>query len=126
MKKLLGLGVVALGLALVSIQEASAWSNVKFGVGLNFQWQAANNAVGKHLWRNGPTPGHGYGYGHGYGHGYGYAPYGQFSAPAPTPAEQEAPTVLPNSGVGLQATPVHFQPASYNYAPSYYFPVYGQ
>src|SRR5205807_5230788 len=35
MKKLLTMSVLAVGLVLASGQQASAWSNIKFGVGLN-------------------------------------------------------------------------------------------
>ena len=111
MIKLFGMSVVASTMTLISMQEASAWSNLKFGVGLNFQWQSANNAVGKHLWRNGPLPGQmpvaPY-YGGGHGH---YAPM-----PAEAPAE---------------AAPMSYNTvAPVYYAPSYTYPTpiysYGQ
>jgi hypothetical protein len=131
MKKLLGLSVVSLAVSLVSIQEASAWKNIKFGVGLNLQYQTANNALGKH-WTNGQVPGypttafnpyymHGMGYpagynqGHdqGFGHGYGHA--APYTAPMPTP--------VPPAGEQADVTPVQFYRPGYDanyYTPTYY------
>ena len=116
MKKLIGMSVVALAITLISMQEASAWSNIKFGVGMNFQWQTGNNGIGKHFWRNGPLPGqpvYGYGY-QGYfpGHG-GYGGYGgheSFHAPMPMPAESAA---APYQSNGFEAIPVHYHTESY-------------
>jgi len=46
MKKTLCMGVLALGAVLVPQQQASAWTNVKFGCGLNFEWTSG----GGHSW----------------------------------------------------------------------------
>jgi hypothetical protein len=133
MKKLFGLSVVALAITLISMQEASAWSNIKFGAGFNFQWQTGNNGIGKHFWRSGPLPGqpvYGYGYQNYFpGHG-GPGMYGQegFHAPMPMPAETEAPPAAAYQAGGFDATPVHYYRESYQsgyYTPSYYYGDYG-
>jgi hypothetical protein len=132
MKKLLGLSVMALAVTLVSMQEASAWSNIKLGVGASFQWQTGNNALGK-CWTNGQIPGYptnagpagygqgqGQGYGQGYGHGYGYEqPHYAPPMPAPIPA----PVPASSGGHTLEATPVHYYRTGYEsgyYTPTYY------
>ena len=56
MKKFLTLGALALTLAVLSTQQASAWTNFKFGVGLNFGYQAGGNNFGWGLFRNGQPP----------------------------------------------------------------------
>jgi hypothetical protein len=83
MKKLLGVSLLTLAVALLAQQEASAWSNIRFGIGLNMAWQTGNNSFGWGLWRDGQVPGSptdaglmnrggsGYGGGGGYGGGHG-------------------------------------------------------
>jgi hypothetical protein len=89
MRKILVMGVMALGLALASEQTASAWVNFKFGAGVNWNWQSGGNNFLWGLFRNGQPPAPdcppGYGYGPGVGHGYpGPGPYGP-SFPGPIP-----------------------------------------
>ena len=57
MKRILTLGVLALGLVLGSQQQASAWVNFKFGAGVNWNWQSGNNCVLWGLWHGGEVPG---------------------------------------------------------------------
>lgn len=56
MKKFLALGALALSVAVLSNQQASAWTNIKFGVGLNLNWQAGGNNFAWGLFRNGQPP----------------------------------------------------------------------
>jgi hypothetical protein len=84
MRKILVLGVMALGLALASEQTASAWVNFKFGAGVNWNYQAGGNNFLWGLFRNGQPPAPdcpGYGYGSGYGH----PPYGGPTFPGSAP-----------------------------------------
>ena len=83
MKKLLGIGTLALALTALATPRASAWSNFHFGVGLDISYQAGNNCFLWGLFRNGPTgfePGN-----WAYGPGPGFFPNG-FGGPAPAPA----------------------------------------
>jgi hypothetical protein len=57
MKKLLTLSVLALAASALSARPAHAWSNIRFNVGLNLHWQAADNSLLWGLFRNGPAPG---------------------------------------------------------------------
>jgi hypothetical protein len=117
MKKLFGLGLALTVLALVP-QQASAWSNIKFGVGLNFHWQTADNHIGKHLWHNGPVP-------HPHGHGYGHGPAVIYMDPHHAGhGDQEAAQAAPPAAKG-QAQPVNLYHYSshqgyYYQEPSYY------
>lgn len=89
MKKIMVLGLSALGLALLSQEQASAWVNCKFGVGLNWNWQSGGNNFLWGAFRNGQPPGPEVAYpGHHHGpQGYGggmqtfpgsAAPYGPY------------------------------------------------
>src|ERR1700738_1435980 len=90
MKRIISLGLLALGILCAADQQASAWVNSKFGVGLNWSWQGGGNNL---LWgairggtppcpENGPygAPGFDGGFG-GYGGGYGPGFGGGFAAP---------------------------------------------
>src|SRR5262249_43942034 len=57
MKKIALAGVVALGIVALSQQQASAWVNAKFSIGLNWQWQCGNNNFLWGAWHNGQVPG---------------------------------------------------------------------
>src|SRR5262249_44894416 len=57
MKRILTLGVLALGMTLASQQSASAWCNFKFGAGVNWNWQSGNNCWLWGLCRGGEVPG---------------------------------------------------------------------
>jgi hypothetical protein len=131
MKKFVG--IFALALALASQQQASAWVNARFGVGLNIQYQSGNNCW---LWgalRNGQVPGaesfdgfghhgfghhghHGFGH-HGQGHGFGFdmgtVDYGY---PVTAPAQASSPRYTApyyNASYGYYTMPVYYYPMSW-------------
>lgn len=56
MKKFLITASLALGLAFTSQQEAKAWVNTKFSVGLNFHHQSGGNSFFWGLFNNGQPP----------------------------------------------------------------------
>jgi hypothetical protein len=93
MKRFLVLGPLALTLALLSGQTASAWVNFKFGAGVNWSWQSGGNNFLWGFFRNGQPPGpdvayppngHAPGYPPGYGGYPGYPPQATFPG-NPTP-----------------------------------------
>ena len=59
MKRLMVMGLTALGLVLALQQQASAWSRFKFGIGFNISWEGANNSFLFGLFKGGPAPGGG-------------------------------------------------------------------
>ncbi len=119
MKKFFALGFLTLALVTVSHQQAHAWSNVKFGAGVNLQWQAGDNTLLWGFFRNGQVP-------HPYGHGvppHLASPYHHHGVPAPAPVPP---------GAGLQVDP-QTSPANYQqyqntngYQPVSYNPYYSQ
>ncbi len=116
MKRILGIALVATMFALAP-QQASAWSNIKFGAGFNFHWQTANNAFGHHLWRNGQIPTH-----HGHGGGFHYQP---FNNPYYGPPMPHYPTSAELPSQGYEGVTVSYQPQyGYNQAPVYAAPQY--
>lgn len=141
MKKAIFSGLLALGLALTSQQEAKAWVNFKFSAGVNWQWQSGNNCL---LWgaaRGGQVPGpEAFG---GYGHPgmapafpyFGAAPSGPVgpdasaptSAPAPAPMQQtlwyggNPYTTVGYNPYSYETTPTYYYPSYYYYAPSYWY-----
>src|SRR5437868_6650798 len=58
MKKFLTMSVLALSLAAVSEQQASAWCKFNFGAGFNLSFESANNSGLWNAFRNGPPPGY--------------------------------------------------------------------
>lgn len=59
MRKMTLLGLMALAVAALSHEQAGAWINFKFGVGLNWNWQSGGNNTLWGLFRNGQPPGGG-------------------------------------------------------------------
>jgi hypothetical protein len=57
MKKILVAGLFAIGLLAITQQQASAWVNSKFGIGLNWDLQSGGNQILWGAWRNGQPPG---------------------------------------------------------------------
>ena len=145
MKKILLVGVIAIGMIAASQQEASAWVKSRFGVGLNWDYQAGGNSLLWGAWRNGQPPGpEAYGAPQG-----GFQP--QFGAPQFGPgAFQVAPQAFPAQGfmpqgpsfsqpmmpaagipqgiepaVSYQGSPFQFanypRPVYYYYTPSFYY-----
>ena len=56
MKKFFIMGALALTAAVLSDHQASAWTNFKFGAGVNLGYQAGGNNFGWGLFRNGNPP----------------------------------------------------------------------
>ena len=107
MKNFFALGILTLALVTVSHQQAHAWSNIKFGAGVNLQWQTGDNTLLWGFFRNGQVP-HPYGGGvppHMMNPHHGYAP-------------------VPPVGAGLQQDQ-QASPASYQTQPvAYTYPAY--
>jgi hypothetical protein len=57
MKKFLSISLLALGALVFAEQKAQAWINSKFGIGLSWHLQSANNSTLWGMWRNGQIPG---------------------------------------------------------------------
>lgn len=56
MKKLLPIGLLAVSIAALSQEQASAWINSRFGIGLNWSWQSGGNNFLWGLFRDGQPP----------------------------------------------------------------------
>jgi hypothetical protein len=112
MKKLVLAGLLAVAVLAVTQQQASAWINSRFSIGLN--WGGNNFFWGG--FKNGQPPGpEAWGYqGHGYmpSHHHGYAPMPQ-AMPQPMPAQN-----------AQQVQPMYYGPYQFaNYPrPIYYYP----
>lgn len=137
MNKFILSGMMALGLAMASGQEAKAWVNFKFGVGLNWHWQSGGNNFLWGLARGGQVPGpeaFGYpggGFHPGMGHGQEF-PFSTSAVPvapaAPAVASPAAPSATPaQQAYWYGGNPYHtvgFSPSYYTpnyYAPSYWY-----
>jgi hypothetical protein len=57
MKKFLAAGLLAICLIAASQQQASAWVNSRFGVGLNWNWSSGGNSLAWGAWQSGQPPG---------------------------------------------------------------------
>ena len=150
MKKFILSGMLALGLTAASGQEAKAWVNFKFGVGMNMSLQSTEITSSQGAFPQRPTPrprslrhpgGHpGYGGGHpgfvpgpgpGHGHGQDFPFYGSATQPRrQQPLPCPPPLLLPPSPPRKQtywqggSNPYHtvgYSP-SYSYTPNYYYP----
>jgi hypothetical protein len=126
-------GLLALGVLCLSQQQASAWVNAKFGVGLNIAWQSGGNCFGWGLVHGDQPPEPIYGpafpdfgfypppaapviYGHAMG---GPAPAPTATKSAPTPSQNSAYYYQPNYQTmtfpGYYTTPNYYYPAAYYY-----------
>jgi hypothetical protein len=137
MKKLIILSALATALLLASDRPASAWSNIKFGAGVNLHWQSGDNNFLWGAFRNGQIP-HPAGYpGLGYpGYHHGSVPtyYDPMAAGTPAPGANDTkpvntPGTLPGNlnQTGYSANPYNFyHPASYQHSHPYqgYYPNY--
>jgi len=144
MKKIVLASLFAIGVIALSQQQASAWVNTKFGIGLNYSHQSGGNNFGWGLWQNGQVPGpeafgggggyYGGGGGGGGGGYYGgggfpsYAPSApccggsgaqQFQAPMPKTTSDYSTPQNPYAGVYYYNSP--YQLASYPQQPAYYY-----
>ena len=119
MKKLLMTGILAITALAMSQQQAHAWVNARFGIGLNYQWQSGGNQFLWGAWTGGQPPGPEFGGGY-FGpeimpHGHGYN--GQATYPM---ANYSAPTMY-----YTQPTYQSVNFPGYYSMPSYYYPVSG-
>lgn len=57
MKKMVVAGLIAVSMMAVSQQQASAWVNSRFSVGLTWDFQSGGNQLLWGAWRNGQPPG---------------------------------------------------------------------
>jgi hypothetical protein len=57
MQKILAIGILAIAAIACSQQQASAWVNARFGVGLNWGWQSGGNNFLWGAYCNGQPPG---------------------------------------------------------------------
>ncbi len=152
MKKLLSMGLLTVCALAVAEQQAQAWVNSKFSIGLNWQTQAANNNFLWGVFKNGQVPGPeafgvpGHGSGN-FGPGGGYMPpaaqqmfpyYGsapaQYNPTAPVgypqgipPAFQQGAPNLP-SNAAAHAPGNAYQPVTYQHRSTYpaYYPYASQ
>lgn len=53
MKRFLILGALTVAFAAASYEQASAWINSNFGLGMNWSWQSGGNSILGGLWRDG-------------------------------------------------------------------------
>ncbi|MBI2806859.1 MAG: hypothetical protein HYX68_17915 [Planctomycetes bacterium] len=125
MKKLVLAGLAAVLVMGISQQQASAWVNSKFSVGLNWGFQSGGNQLLWGAWRNGQPPGP-----EAFGGGGGHMP--QYFAPMPGPASQGYAPMQQGFAPMPQATyapqygsPYQFanypRPVYYYSAPTYYY-----
>jgi hypothetical protein len=121
MKKIALAGLIALSMVALSQQQASAWVNSKFGIGLNWERQSGGNNFGWGAYRNGQVPGpEAWGNGPSYGAAYAapaHHSYAQMPQVYDVPAQPYA---------GQYASPYQFanypRPVYYYYpTPSYYY-----
>ena len=123
MKKFLAAGLLAIALIAASQQQASAWVNARFGIGINAGWQSADNCWWWGAFHNGPAPGP-IDYHHGHHHSYFappvYAPYVWVGHPH---AHANYPTPGPIDSFSMAPTPYTYGPPAYYYyyPASYYY-----
>jgi hypothetical protein len=128
MKKIILVGTLALFALASTQQQAPAWLNFKFGVGLNWAWQSGGNNFLWGLYRNGQPPGFGpqydpsvLRYSEGCGPGGPFVPAQQGGACTMQP---HCPQMLPGANPACpQFPPAPFQPQSSSGQSGYpYFP----
>jgi hypothetical protein len=125
MKKIVLAGLFAIGLIALSQQQASAWRNSKFSIGLNWEGQSGNNQFLWGTFRNGQVPGPeafgGGQVGQG-GQGYG-ASMPQFYVPAPQ-RQRFAPVPQGYPPQGSSDATMREPPLASQYASPYQFATY--
>jgi hypothetical protein len=120
MKKVLVAGMLAVCMIALSQQQASAWTNTRIGIGLNWGWSSGGNNLGWGLIRGAQPPGPEL-----YQGNPSYPQYGPFSQQSPQsslPIQVEQPTYQPSqAGPGMNyGTPYQF--ATYPRPVYYYYP----
>ena len=125
MKKIALAGLLALGIIAMSEQQASAWINCRFGIGLNWEFQSGGNHCLWGAWHNGQVPGpEAYGYVPAYYYG---GPVQQFMPPMPTPVSPQKSSLDAPGPVyaGQYGSPYYFatypRPVYYYAMPTYYY-----
>ena len=118
MKKVFATGIMAICLIALSQQQASAWINARFGVGLNWAWQSGGNTIGWGAWRGAQPPGPEV-YSSQHYHNYGMP---QFSAPMPAPHGAVQTSEPPAYATPSVVYPAPFQFATYPRPIYYYYP----
>jgi hypothetical protein len=128
MKKIFVMGALAVAVAAVSQQQASAWTNIKFGAGINLGYQAGGNTLLWGAFRNGQPPGPDCG-----PYGCPYSPQAQQTPwfgqqPQPAPAYGYQPPPPPPAAVPAPVSATGNVPAYYRPLPvyngAYYYPAY--
>ena len=120
MKKIVAAGLLAICSLLSTQQQASAWINAKFSIGMNWEYQSGGNSFGWGLYRNGQPPGpETFGAGPGYGHGH--APRYNMAPQGFAPQAFDAPMIDP----GFYAQPApQFAPPMPQYGAPFQFATY--
>jgi hypothetical protein len=121
MKRIALAGLAAICLIAVSQQQASAWVNNRFSIGLTWHRQSGGNNLGWGAWRNGQPPGP---------ESFAHGPFSPSTVPyyGGTPAQPNHayPQTAEPAYAGQNATPFTFasQPRQTYYyypAPAYYY-----
>jgi hypothetical protein len=102
MKKVLAIGMLAVGLIALSQEQASAWSNHRFSMGLSWSRQSGGNNFAWGLWRNGQPPGP--------------ESFGQHSYMVPSYSGEGAPSHHHHHGSHSQEAPSTVYPSPYQFA----------
>jgi hypothetical protein len=125
MKKIVLAGLFAVSLMAFSQDQASAWVNSRFGVGLNWAWQSGGNNLGWGAWRNGQPPGP-ESFGSNFMPMQGFPGFGGAPMPTAAPVQNayDYPAAQPQYPVPYPS-PYQFatypRPIYYYPAPSYYY-----
>jgi hypothetical protein len=130
MKKIFVMGALAVAIAAISQQQASAWGSWRFGVGLNMARESGGNTWLWGAFRNGQPPGpdcgpNGGPYGSPYGYGQGPTPmpyFGQSGQPGPMYSRQPPPPPYGYQPPPPPAQPPAVQPQNGN-VPAVYRPL---
>ena len=128
MKKFVVMGALALAVPAFSREQAAAWTNARFGVGLNWERQSGANNFLWGMFRNGQVPTPAPGYPH---DGHNFYPYPGPGAHPGTAEMQPAPAAPVPTGAHPSTSGVFeypgYQMVSYPPYYPYYVPVnYGR
>ena len=120
MQKVLTAGLLAIALIAASQQQASAWTNSKFGIGLNWERQSGGNNFFWGAWKNGQVPGP-----EAYQNGGPFAAQGAapYAAPYYTPY---AAMPTPQEAYAMPTAQPAYAPAGANYGSPYQLANYPQ
>ncbi len=125
MKKFTIVAMLALGTLALSQQPAPAWTNWKFGIGMNVAKQSGGNCLLWGVYRNGQPPGPDYGSVYPGGPTFYPQDFVPFPAHVQGPAFEMNPATQPamaNNQAYYYNQP-NFQTVTFpNYYPNYYYP----